>query len=171
MYTMDQIHHIRELFYQQDMSLAEIARVMNCDWRTVKKYVDQEDFSPQIPTPKSEKLRSSKLDPFKQIIDEWLTEDQKAPRKQRHTAKRVYRRLCNEATGFDASYRLVADYVSAKKKELHLSKQEGYIPLIHRPGEAQADLELQTFTRVKSSIKMVNIWSLVFPTAMEGIYS
>ena len=34
-----------------------------------------------------------KLDPFKADIDAWLTEDKKAKRKQRHTAKRVYQRL------------------------------------------------------------------------------
>lgn len=64
-------------------------------------------------------------------------DDKKAPRKQRHTAKRVFKRLHEETDGFDCSYRLVAEYVSAKKKEFKLGRKEGYIPLIHRPGEAQ----------------------------------
>lgn len=42
---MDQIHRIRELFYEQGKNLNEIAIIMNCDWRTVRKYVDMEDFS------------------------------------------------------------------------------------------------------------------------------
>lgn len=168
MYTMDQIHHIRELFYEQDMNLAEIARMMNCDWRTVKKYVDQEDFSPPTPTPESEKSRSSKLDPYKPLIDEWLTADQKAPRKQRHTAKRVYRRLCQDVDGFDASYRLVAEYVSAKKKALHLTKQEGYIPLIHRPGEAQADFGTADFYENEKLHKDGKYLVLSFPYSNGG---
>ena len=45
MTTMDQIHRIRELFYEQGKNLNEIAIIMNCDWRTVRKYVDMEDFS------------------------------------------------------------------------------------------------------------------------------
>lgn len=42
MTTMDQIHRIRELFYEQGKNLNEIAIIMNCDWRTVRKYVDME---------------------------------------------------------------------------------------------------------------------------------
>ena len=33
MTTMDQIHRIRELFYEQGKNLNEIAIIMNCDWR------------------------------------------------------------------------------------------------------------------------------------------
>lgn len=49
MTTMDQIHRIRELFYEQGKNLNEIAIIMNCDWRTVRKYVDMEDFSSPPP--------------------------------------------------------------------------------------------------------------------------
>lgn len=69
----------------------------------------------------------------------WLVADKTAPRKQRHTATRVYRRLKKEAVGFDAGYRLVATYVAEKKAELRLKKPEGFLPLIHQPGESQAD--------------------------------
>lgn len=144
MYTMDQVHTIRDLFYNQGFNMAEIAEKVGCDWRTVKKYVDQEDFSPPKPIPGSEVIHESKLDPFKAQIDQWLTEDKKAPRKQRHTAKRVYRRL-KEQAGFSCSYRLVADYVSLKKKELNLKRNENYLPLIHHPGEGQADFGYTAF--------------------------
>ena len=87
-----------------------------------------------------------KLDPYKRIIDQWLMDDKKAPRKQRHTAKRVYNRLRNEVEGFDCSYRLVADYVRSKKQELNLDKKDtGKAPLIHYPGEAQCDFGSATF--------------------------
>ncbi len=91
MTTMDQIHRIRELYYEQDKNLNEIAIIMGCDWRTVRKYVDMEDFSCPPPTPASVEVHESKLDPFKPLIDEWLRADKLAPRKQRHTAKRVFR--------------------------------------------------------------------------------
>ena len=92
MTSMDQIHRIRDLYYGQDKSLTEIAEIEKIDWRTARKYVDMEDFNEKPPSPDEEE-HSSKLDPFKLIIDKWLTEDKKAPRKQRHTAKRVHRRL------------------------------------------------------------------------------
>ena len=145
MFTMDQIHRIRELFYEQGKNLTEIATILGCDWRTVRKYVDMEDFSPPVPEPVSAEQHTSKLDPYKPTIDQWLTDDQKAPRKQRHTAKRVYDRLKEEVEGFDCSYRLVADYVAEKKKQLNLKKKEGSIPLEHHPGEAQADFGTADF--------------------------
>ncbi len=138
MYTMDQIHNIRQLFFEQGMNLTDIAKATRCNWRTARKYVDMEDFSPSV-TVLQETNHESKLDPFKPLIDKWLLADKKAPRNQRHTAKRIHNRLKNETKGFRCSYRLVADYVSAKKKEMRLGRHENYIPLLHRPGEAQAD--------------------------------
>ena len=145
MTTMDQIHRIRELYYGQEKNLKEIAIIMNCDWRTVRKYVDMEDFNTPSPIPASEEEHESKLDPFKPLIGEWLEADKLAPRKQRHTAKRIYRRLRDEAKGFNCGYRLVALYVAEKKEELRLKKTEGYIPLVHHPGEAQADFGFADF--------------------------
>ena len=145
MTTMDQIHRIRELYYEQDKNLKEIAIIMNCDWRTVRKYVDMEDFNSPPPISTSKEEHESKLNPFKPLINEWLQADKLAPRKQRHTAKRIFRRLKDEATGFNCSYRLVALYVREKKAELHLKKSDGYLPLKHHPGEAQADFGYADF--------------------------
>lgn len=142
---MDQIHHIRQMFYEQGKNISEISAETGLNWKTVKKYVDMEDFSSPPPVPEKEVTHDSKLDQFRPLIDSWLEEDKKAPRKQRHTAKRIFNRLKAEAEGFSCSYRLVASYVARKKKELRLSRQEGYIPLIHRPGEAQADFGTADF--------------------------
>ena len=145
MTTMDQIHRIRELYYEQDKNLNEIAIIMGCDWRTVRKYADMEDFSSPPPTPASTEVHESKLDPFKPLIDEWLQADKLAPRKQRHSATRVFNRLKDEAAGFNCSYRLVAIYVKLKKEELRLKRTDGYIPLVHHPGEGQADFGTADF--------------------------
>ena len=111
MLTMDQIHHIRQLYYSQGLTnISEIAKITGLNWKTVSKYVDMTDFNVQDPMPE-EQHTFKKLEPFIPLIDEWLEEDKKAPRKQRHTAKRVFRRLEKEADGFNCSYRLVADYV------------------------------------------------------------
>jgi len=72
MFTMDQVHTIRELYYNQGLTMAEVAEKVNCNWKTVRKYIDQEDFSPPKPVPESEVIHESKLDPYKPIIDQWL---------------------------------------------------------------------------------------------------
>ena len=136
---MDQIHHIRTLFYEQGYNISEIAKATNRDWKTIAKYVDMADFNEPIPVPLSKQLFCPKLEPYKELIDRWLKEDKKHTRKQRHTAARVFERLTKEAPGFNCSYRLVAVYVKARKNDLNLKRNEGFLPLEHRPGEAQSD--------------------------------
>lgn len=143
--TMDQIHRIREMFYQQDKNISQIASETGFNWKTVKKYVDMEDFNTLSPVPASEVEHESKLDPFKPLINEWLQADKLAPRKQQHTAKRIYKRLKEEIADFDCSYRLVALYVKQRKEELRIKKSDGYLPLVHHPGEAQADFGYADF--------------------------
>lgn len=133
---MTQVQDIRYLSFKKGESYREIARITSHDFKTVKKYAEKEDFNEE---PKKRKKKVSKLDPFKDTIDQWLQEDLKAPRKQRHTAKRVYERLCEEfGEKFKVAIRTVQYYVSLKKKEL-FHQSEGYLPLDHPAGEAQVD--------------------------------
>lgn len=145
MIAMDKINHIRQLFYEQGLDIPAIIAETGHDRKTIVKYLDMTDFNLPEPEPSDPEAICPKLDRFKPIIDSWLLEDQKAPRKQRHTAKRVYKRLKKEVEGFDCSYRLVAQYVAFKKKQMHLDKQKGFIPLIHFPGETQADFGAAVF--------------------------
>lgn len=170
MTTMDQIHRIRELFYEQGKNLNEIAIIMNCDWRTVRKYVDMEDFSSPPPAHLRNEEHSSKLDPFKPQIDSWMEADKLAPRKQRHTAKRIYKRLESENQDFSCSYRLVALYVRQRKEELNLNKTTGYIPLEHRPGEAQADFGTADFYENGKLHHEAKYLVLSFPYSNGGFF-
>lgn len=161
--TMDQIHQIREMYYQQGKNISEIASETGLNRKTISKYVDMEDFNCPLPTPASAVTHESKLDQFKHLIDEWLQADKLAPRKQRHTAKRVFKRLQEEVNGFNCSYRLVALYVAQKKKELNLKKKEGYLPLNHHPGEAQADFGYADFYENGKLYHNVKYLVLSFP--------
>ena len=136
---MDQIHHIRELYFEQGYNISEIAKATDTNWKTVAKYVDMADFNEPLPVPASKQQFCPKLEPYKQLIDSWLEEDKQHKRKQRHTALKVFNRLTDEAEGFNCSYRLVAEYVKRRKEELNLKRNEGFLPLEHHPGEAQAD--------------------------------
>jgi transposase len=54
--------------HRQGHTYAEIARLLGCDWRTVKRYVEAGE------QPAYRRRRTpSKLDPFKALIDQWLT--------------------------------------------------------------------------------------------------
>ncbi len=128
---------IRDL-HRDGKTQAEIARLLKHDAKTVRKYIEKDDFSP--PSCCSPKNRgTSKLDPYTHIIDKWLEGDLSVRKKQRHTATRVYERLSEEAEGFNCSRSLVLDYVRQKKAKLELGGGEPRLPLEHAPGEAQAD--------------------------------
>lgn len=142
---MDEIHSIRQLYYEQGKTIPEIIAETGHDRNTIIKYLDMTDFNTPEPKVQDPEALCPKLDPYKPVINEWLIEDKKAPRKQRHTAKRIYHRLLKEAADFDCSYRLVAQYVAYRKSQMHLDNQKGYLSLIHHPGEAQADFGAARF--------------------------
>lgn len=167
MLTMDKIHTIREMYYEQCKSLRQISSELHLDWKTVKKYVDMEDFNEAPPAPRRKEECQSKLNPYKPFIDSWLTADLKAPRKQRHTASRVFNRLVEEQ-GYEGSYRLVATYVAAKKAELKLDKKQSYLPLIHHPGEAQADFGYADFIENGKLHQEAKYLVLSFPYSNGG---
>jgi len=142
---MDQIHNIRYRFYEKGENISQIALSTNLSWKTVRKYVDMTDFNIPEPKPAKEYSLCPKLDPFKGTIDQWLIDDKVAPRKQRHTAKRVFKRLKKEFDSFDCSYRTVAKYYAVKHKEVFSVAEPGSIPLEHKPGEAQVDFGAADF--------------------------
>ena len=88
MLTMSQINHIKDLS-NCGYRISEISKKTGADPKTIRKYLAQDDFSPQPPVIQE---KPSKLDPFKPIIQEWLDEDKKHWRKQHHTAQRIYER-------------------------------------------------------------------------------
>lgn len=88
--------------------------------------------------------RPSKLDAFKPVVDSWLLADLDAPRKQRHTAKRVFDRLVEEHAMRDVAYSTVRLYVARRRPEVRVEAGRGpvevFIPQSHLPGaEAEVD--------------------------------
>ena len=82
----------------------------------------------------------TKLGSVVSFINTILEADQKAPRKQRHTAHRVWRRLCEEKPEIKVSESTVRKYVRERKHELGLIGRETFIPQSYRFGEeAQVD--------------------------------
>ena len=79
-------------------------------------------------------IKRPKLDGFTGFIDQWLQDDLNRPRKQHHTAKRIFERLRDEH-GFKGGYTTVKNYV----REHGRRNREMFVPLAHAPGHAQAD--------------------------------
>ena len=71
---------------------------------------------------------------IRSVIDRVLFDDKSRPRKQQHTAKRIFERLRDEY-GFTGGLTIVKDYVAGWRQRA----QEMFVPLEHPPGHAQVD--------------------------------
>ena len=72
---------------------------------------------------------SPKLEPYTGVIDRILEDDLSRPRKQRHTAKRIFERLRDEY-GFDGGYTTVKDYVRENRRQT----REMFVPSVPSAG-------------------------------------
>jgi transposase len=75
------------------------------------------------------------LGPYLQVIDQWLTDDKSRPKKQRHTAKRIYDRLVREHGGKGGNS-TVRQYVRKAKIRLGVQATPAFIPLEPECGQA-----------------------------------
>lgn len=121
---MDQYQLIRTAHLVYGKGIREIAREYGHSRKTVKKAL--KGLAPEY---RREKAPARPvMDPFQEVIEGWLLEDQSQPRKQRHTAHRIYMRLVLEY-GFAGAESTVRRYVRERKAKLGLSQQEAYVPL------------------------------------------
>jgi len=94
-----------------ELSIRELSRRHGVARQTVRAALARAE-----PLPRKVPERSSpRLDPFKAAIDQMLTDDLTAPRKQRHTARRVLARLADEHGTTELSYSTVRDYVARRR--------------------------------------------------------
>jgi transposase len=127
---------IRRDHEREGLSLHALSRRHGVHRRTVRQAL----ASP-LPPPRKrpERRPAPKLGPHRALIDSWLIADKDAPRKQRHTAKRIWHRLRTEY-GVEVSERQVRRYVRERRRGLGEHVDEVFVPLCHEPGaEAEVD--------------------------------
>jgi transposase len=122
------------------MSGRAIERKHRVSRRTVAKALASAWPEPRRELPR----RSSRLDPFTGAIDQMLRADLDAPRKQRHTATRIFTRLVGEFGATDISYQTVKKYVARRRPQIWAEAGRGpekaFVPQSHQPGaEAEVD--------------------------------
>ena len=131
MYTaMDWWTKVRLEVLRGEKSKREVLRDEGIHWETLKKILEHSE-------PPGYRLKEARPKPkigaYLEQIAQIIEQDKTLPKKQRHTAKRIYERI--REMGYGGKYTQVKEAV----REVLRVKQEVFMPLIHRPGEGQVD--------------------------------
>jgi transposase len=153
---------IRRDWRAGEVSIRELAVRHHVHRRTVRQAL-----ASAVPPPRKAYPQRPRpaLDPFTQVIDEWLLADRVVPRKQRHTARRVWQRLVAEH-GATVAEVTVSRYVARRRAELGLDNTEVMVPQSHEPG-AEAEVDFGEFHAVIAGA-LAKLWMFVMRLSCSG---
>lgn len=140
---MNRWTEIRLAVLSGQISIREAAKKYHLNWRTIRKML--EHVEPPSYRRKAERPKKT-LGPFVPIIHEILELDKSKPKKQRHTGKRIFERLCKEH-GYRGGITVVRDEIRRWRQ----TRAEVFMPLHHPPGTAQFDFGEAKATSAPSS--------------------
>ena len=151
---MEQWLEIRERVLRKKVSKRQILRETGMHWKTLEKILEH-------PSPPGYQRRQppvkSKIGPHLERIRQILETDKSMPKKQRHTAKRIWERLQKEE-GFTGKYTIVKDAV----RELKKTSKEVFMPLKQPPGEAQVDFG-QAVVKMGGILRKIHFFVMCLP--------
>jgi transposase len=131
---------IRRVHEREGLSIRALARRFGVHRRDVRRAL----MSP-VPAERKRPVRPSpKLEAWKPLIEGWLAEDRSAPRKQRHTGRRVWQRLVEEH-GAELGESTVRRYVAEVRRRAEVPPVEVMVPQRHVLGD-EAEVDFGTVT-------------------------
>jgi transposase len=146
----------------EGVSIRELADRHHVHRRTVRQALESAVPPPRRPYPQRPRPA---VDTYAELIDGWLLADQQVPRKQRHTARRVWQRLVAEH-GAKCSGVSVSRYVARRRAELGLQHVDVAVPQAHLPG-AEAEVDFGEFHAMIASV-LLKLWLFVLRLSCSG---
>jgi transposase len=151
---MEQWHTIRKRVLVEGVSKRQIMRETGLHFKTLNKILNH-SWPPGYR--RTAPVRKPKIGPFVGYIAEILEQDKTLPKKQRHTIHRIWQRLTTEH-GFTGGYTIVGEAVRALRQK----GREVFMPLVHRPGEAQVDFG-QGLVKMDGVLRKVSFFVMILP--------
>jgi len=145
---MDQYEFIRTAHRVYGKSISELSRTTGHSRNTIKKAICGEPRK----YPEREYQPFPVLGNYISIIDQWLVIDKEQPKKQRHTARRIYNRLVVEH-GYSGGESTVRKYVKAAKSRMGINRPNAFIPCDPESG-FEGEVDWGTATAIIAGIKM-----------------
>jgi transposase len=132
MITMDMVGKIRRLHGRGNKSEREIARETGLSRNTVAKWLRE----PVVGAPKYRRgPMAIKLTPFVAAIEQALEADARRPRKERRTAKAIFKELAE--TGYEGGYSRLTDFIREwRVRQDGAGVVKAFVPLTFEMGEA-----------------------------------
>ena len=158
---VEQFERIRRDHRDEGLSVRALAARHRVHRRTVRQALA--DAVP--PAPKAPVRVSPALGPHEATVRGWLLADLDAPRKQRHTARRVWQRLIEEQ-GAQVAESSVRALVAALKVEVGLDRRQVSVPQTHPPG-VEAEVDFGEFRAVIAGV-VVKLWMFVLRLSHSG---
>ena len=161
---MELFERIRHDKREEGLTVRALSRRHRVHRRTVRQAL-----ASALPPPRAVPTRTAPvMARWKPIIGAWLIADRKAPRKQRHTARRVWQRLIEEH-GADVAESTVRAYVRELRAELGSGIAQVTIVATHGPGkEAEVDFGEATIILAGEPIK-VQLFHLRLSCSGKGV--
>ena len=107
MISVEQREKIRRAYFVEEKSIRQIARELKCSRPTVRKAITSPEpaaYTLSVPRP------APVLGPYKERIKELLAENERLPRKQRYTGRKIYQTIQKE--GYAGSESTVRSYIA-----------------------------------------------------------
>jgi transposase len=139
---VEQFEHIRRAAREEGLSIRALARRYGVHRRAVRQALTD-----AVPPVRKVPVRLAPLlGPHEEVVRRWLREDLAAPRKQRHTARRVWQRLLDEE-GADVAESSVRALVARVRREVGSGRGLVSVPQTHGPAE-EAEVDFGEFQAV-----------------------
>lgn len=160
MSRVEQFERIRRDHREEGLSIRALARRHKVHRRTVRQALTSAIPPKRVVTERP----CAAFGPYEQTVRRWLQDDKSAPKKQRHTARRVWQRLVAEE-GADIAESTVRERVRELRAEI-ADPPEAMIPQLHEPGE-EAEVDFGEFWAYVAGV-YVKLWLFSLRLSASG---